>query len=87
MSSLNLVVVTPTQVAAEVQVDSVIAPGKEGEFQVLPGHANMLAELQAGLVIFSDEKKGSRKLTIGPGIAEISSDTVSILTESAVEAS
>ena len=48
-------IVTPEKVLISQEVDSVELPGKEGEFQVLPGHTPFITNLGIGPVII---KKG-----------------------------
>ena len=43
-----LEVVTPEHLLLSKQVDEVIAPGAEGEFGVLPGHAPFISMLKIG---------------------------------------
>jgi len=45
---LLLEVVTPEHLLLSKQVDEVIAPGTDGEFGVLPGHAALLTTLKIG---------------------------------------
>ena len=45
---LTLEVATPMRLVVSAQVDEVVAPGVEGYFGVLPGHAPMLASLSTG---------------------------------------
>ncbi|RMF72936.1 MAG: F0F1 ATP synthase subunit epsilon, partial [Acidobacteria bacterium] len=48
-SKIHLEVVTPERRVFERDVDEVILPGALGMFGVLPGHAPLLSELQAGV--------------------------------------
>ena len=45
---LTLELATPTRLIVTAQVDEVVAPGSEGYFGVLPGHAPFLATLGIG---------------------------------------
>ena len=47
--------VTPERTLFSGSVQELVAPGVLGEFGVLPGHANMLAELTAGRLVYRDE--------------------------------
>src|SRR5881394_3784309 len=45
---LQLEVVTPERRVLAEAVNSVTVPGRGGEMQILPGHAALISELQAG---------------------------------------
>ena len=55
-----------------------VAPGLLGEFGVLPGHANMLAELSAGRLVYRDEN-GERLMAAAGGFAEVTGERVTVL--------
>ncbi|MFM7200323.1 MAG: ATP synthase F1 subunit epsilon [Myxococcota bacterium] len=82
--SIKLELVTPTKVAAEVQVSEVIATAVDGEFGVLPGHALYIAQLKPGEVRFR-EKDQVKSFVVGRGFAEVGPERVVILTDSAEE--
>jgi F-type H+-transporting ATPase subunit epsilon len=66
-------------------VDELEIPGADGYFGVLPGHAALFSELKVGELGF---RKGDRWffLSIAWGFAEVHSDQVRILTETAERA-
>ena len=80
--SINLRVITPLKLVVDEQVDEVVAPGELGEFGILPGHVPFISTLSPGHLKF---KKGSEttSLIIHGGLAEVSSDSVRILTDAA----
>jgi len=80
--SLRLSVVTPSRSVVETDADSVVAPGSEGEFGVLPGHAPLLAALRPGVLTFSVGGRESR-LALGGGFAEVTQERVTVLAPSA----
>ena len=67
--------VTPGRVVVSKPVEMVVIPGSEGVFGVLPRHSALLANLQRGKVI--------DRLMIDGGIADVTPDSVTILTERA----
>jgi len=67
--SLRLSIVTPARALVETDADSVVAPGSEGEFGVLPGHAPLLAALKAGVVRYS-AGSASRRVAISAAALE-----------------
>lgn len=75
-----LEIVTPTQIVLSEQVDGMTAPGSEGEFGVLPGHAPLLTILKPGKLSYKIGKDATH-ITIGAGYAEAGPDRVIILTE------
>jgi F-type H+-transporting ATPase subunit epsilon len=80
--SLRLSVVTPSRSVVETDADSVVAPGSEGEFGVLPGHAPLLAALRAGVLTYSAAGKTAR-LALGGGFAEVTQERMTVLAPSA----
>lgn len=49
MASLNLSILTPEGPAFQGEVSSVVAPGVQGSFGVLPRHAALLSALESGI--------------------------------------
>ncbi len=82
MRKLHLEVITPAGVVVSVEADMVIAPGTEGEFGVLPGHASFISGIVPGELRYSDDNK-TEHLAVTSGFAEVNSDRVSILVDSA----
>jgi len=82
MDKLHLEVVTPARVVLEKDVDSVVAPGSEGEFGVLPGHVSFLSGIVPGELRYT---AGSEKeaLSVTTGFAEVFKNKVSILVDAA----
>jgi F-type H+-transporting ATPase subunit epsilon len=82
MDKLHLEVVTPARVVLEKDVDSVVAPGSEGEFGVLPGHVSFLSGIVPGELRYtaSSEKEA---LSVTTGFAEVFKNKVSILVDAA----
>lgn len=79
---LKLDIITPTRTLVSDEVDEVTAPGSEGEFGVLPGHAPFLTTLQAGELSY---RKGAetRYFAIIWGFADVHGDKVVVLAEKA----
>ncbi len=75
---IHLEIVTPERRLLERDVDEVILPGSEGSFGVLPGHAPMLAGLEAGLALV---KEGSQEevMALSAGYAEVQPDKVIVV--------
>ncbi len=75
-----LEIVTPTQFVLSKQVEEMTAPGSEGEFGVLTGHAPLLTILKPGKLSYKIGKDINR-IAIGAGYAEAGPAKVTILTE------
>ena len=79
---LTLEIATPTRLAVSEPVDEVVAPGIEGYFGVLPGHAPFLTTLGIGEVLYR-AGRDERYLAVAGGFAEVRNDKVIILADSA----
>lgn len=77
-----LEIATPTRLLVSAEVDEVVAPGEEGYFGVLPGHAPMLATLGSGVVSYRQGREEHFLAVLG-GFAEVRGDRVIILAEHA----
>jgi F-type H+-transporting ATPase subunit epsilon len=73
---------TPVRMLVTAEVDEVVAPGSEGYFGVLPGHAAFLTTLGSGEVTY---RSGQREhhLAVAGGFAEVRDEHVIILAEHA----
>jgi F-type H+-transporting ATPase subunit epsilon len=77
---LTLEVVTPLKLAVSAEVSEISAPSVDGEFGVLPGHRDLLAALQHGIVTYKEDGKVKRA-AVAPGFAEVKADRVVLLVE------
>jgi F-type H+-transporting ATPase subunit epsilon len=85
MGRLFLEIVTPEKVLVSQEVDTVVAPGTQGEFGVLPDHVSFLSGIVPGELRYeSGAEKESLAVTIG--FAEVFNNKVSILVDSAEKA-
>ena len=62
------------------EVDSVILPGTDGQFQILNNHAPIISSLTNGEIKYSDKSK-NESLEINGGIVEVLDNKVSALIE------
>ena len=79
---LTLEITTPMRMVVSEEVDEVVAPGIEGYFGVLPGHAPFLTTLGIGIVTYRIGRD-EHQLAIAGGFAEVRNDKVIILADSA----
>jgi len=82
---LHFSLVSPERELFSGEVDQVDAPGTEGDFGVLAGHAPFMTTLKEGKVTVYDA--GRRKVfEVRGGFADVTPDGLTILAEHAVEA-
>ncbi len=77
---MKLELATPTRMLVSAEVDEVVAPGVEGYFGVLPGHAALLTTLGSGEVTYRSGRTEQHLLVSG-GFAEVQPERVIILAE------
>jgi len=84
-STLKLEIVTPDAKVFSDDVDMVTLPGSEGEMGVYPMHVPLMTQLAAGEIAV---RKGAQEfyLAVGHGFVEITGESVSVLTDMAIEA-
>ena len=82
---LHFSLVAPERQLFSADVDQVDAPGLEGDFGVLFGHAPFMTALKAGAVTVYDGSS-TRVFNIEGGFADVTPQGLTILAEHAVEA-
>lgn len=82
---LKLEIVTPEKKVFDDEVDAVTVPTASGEAGILPNHAPLISALRPGILSFST-KGSTDRLAIAGGFVEVSSNKVSVLTDSAESA-
>jgi F-type H+-transporting ATPase subunit epsilon len=82
---LRLEITTPEEKAYSEEVDFVVLPGSEGELGVYPNHVPLLTTLQPGeLRVLKAGQETA--LAVGEGFVEITGDSISVLTDMAMQA-
>jgi F-type H+-transporting ATPase subunit epsilon len=84
--TILLEIVTPVRRVFAEAVNSIVIPGHDGYFGVLPRHTPLLAEVRIGDIKVGQGGKTLHFATSG-GVVEVLPDNVKILVESAEEAS
>jgi F-type H+-transporting ATPase subunit epsilon len=85
MAKLHFSLVAPERELFSGEVDQVIAPGTDGQFGVLAGHAPFMTTLTEGDVVVLDGS--SRKVfAVRGGFADVTPAGLTILAEHATEA-
>jgi F-type H+-transporting ATPase subunit epsilon len=82
-STFRLEMVTPERLVFSEMVQSVRAPGVQGSFGVMAGHAPMLSELETGLVklVLADGREAF--IATGGGFLQVTREKVLVLADSA----
>jgi F-type H+-transporting ATPase subunit epsilon len=80
----EVTVITPRGAVAEARTDAVTAPGKIGEFKLLPQHLPFLTALRPGVLTLGDQ--GDKEVfAVGSGFLRVDLDgSVEILVEEAI---
>ena len=85
MAKVHFSLVSPERELFSGEVDQVDAPGTEGDFGVLAGHAPFMTTLKEGQVTVYDGQ-ARRTFSIHGGFADVTPEGLTILAEHAVEA-
>ena len=83
--TLHLQIITPDKLLVREDVDSVQIPGKNGYLGILPGHAPLITELMIGEISYV-QAGNTQYLAVAWGFAEVLSDKVTILADTAERA-
>ena len=84
MSTLKLEIVTPEAKVFSQDVEMVFVPGVEGELGILPRHIPLMTMIKPGeLRIYSGGQ--DTLLAVGEGFVEVTGDSVTVLTDMAIE--
>ena len=73
---LKLKIVSPEKVEFEGEVEQVIVPGSQGQFEILTNHAPIISTLQKGKVVYD-----GKELEILGGFVEVQKNEVSLCVE------
>lgn len=78
---MTLEIITPEKKVFSGEVQSVILPGKNGNFQLLKDHAPMVSTLAKGDLVYEIAGK-SETLLVDGGVIEVANNKVLVLAES-----
>jgi F-type H+-transporting ATPase subunit epsilon len=79
---LHLTIVTPEGARYDGPVESVVVPGSEGDFGVLPGHERFLAPVRIGELEVRGGDPGRRWAAVSDGFADVGAERVVLLVDS-----
>ena len=83
MAAFHFELVSPEKLLFSGDVESVVAPGADGQFTVLANHAPVMTTLKPGVVTIA-LASGSEKLFVRGGFADVNGKGFTILAEQAV---
>ena len=87
-SMISFDLVSPEQLVFNDKVGMIIAPGKEGDIGVLPGHSKLLSSLRPGRVmVYGEGKNLIKSFFVSAGFVEINPEKCIVLAEEASEMS
>tara|TARA_B100000424_G_scaffold260422_1_gene244255 strand:- start:11 stop:364 length:354 start_codon:yes stop_codon:yes gene_type:complete len=81
LKNIHLEMITPSKIMLDRDVELVVVPGSEGLFGVLPLHADLLSKLKFGFVEIYENGNVIKKIAINGGIADVSKDKITILSQ------
>jgi F-type H+-transporting ATPase subunit epsilon len=84
MNTIRLSIVTPDGSLFDDDVKSVVLPGKDGEFGVLPGHTSLVSALTVGVVEIEHKNGSKDAIAINWGYVKVNATSVDALIDSAV---
>lgn len=83
--SIHFELVSPERLLMDIAATSVVVPGSEGDFTVLPGHAPVMSTIRPGVVeVVESEGDEPSRLFVRGGFAEVTSEGLVILAEEVI---
>ncbi|MDA3843658.1 MAG: ATP synthase F1 subunit epsilon [Candidatus Kapabacteria bacterium] len=84
---MSVEIVTPRKIIYSGKAVSVSVPGSKSPFQALSNHAAIMSSIDLGIVKIADDSNKTLLFATGTGFVEIINNKVSLLVETATEAS
>ncbi|MCH2042572.1 MAG: ATP synthase F1 subunit epsilon [Saprospiraceae bacterium] len=81
---MKLIVLTPDEKAFEGEVERVVLPGVDGDFEVLVNHAPLISALGEGEVMITAADKQVTKMKISGGFFEVLNNNLSLAAEQVI---
>jgi F-type H+-transporting ATPase subunit epsilon len=76
--------VSPERLLFSADVESVVVPGTEGDFGVLPGHARLISTVRPGVMSVFQNGKVTDRIFVEGGFAEVTPAGCTVLAEHAL---
>jgi len=86
-NSFQLSIVTPNGEICDKKAKSVVLPGKDGEFGVLPNHSSLVSSLGVGVIEVTNLDTTVEAIAINWGHVKVNKNSVDILVNGAVSLS
>lgn len=81
MATFRLQIVTPSQILFDGEVESLVAPGRNGYFGVLPHHAPLVAALGPGTLRVRKKDRTEFTHSLAGGFLEVSNNEAVLLAQ------
>ena len=78
---LKLKIVSPERIEFDGEVESVLVPGSQGQFEILKDHAPIISTLDKGVVEYGLSMGQKVQLEILGGFVEVQQNVVSLCVE------
>ena len=78
---IKLKIVSPERIEFNGEVESVLVPGSQGQFEILNDHAPIISTLEKGVVEYGLPKGQKVQLDILGGFVEVQQNVVSLCVE------
>ncbi|MCC2096206.1 MAG: F0F1 ATP synthase subunit epsilon [Hyphomicrobiales bacterium] len=84
MSAFHFELVSPEKLLFSGEVESVVVPGLDGDFEVMKDHAPLMSTLKPGITVVHENPAKSMRLFVRGGFAEVNAKGLTILAEQAL---
>ncbi|MDO5463652.1 MAG: ATP synthase F1 subunit epsilon [Akkermansia sp.] len=84
--ALQFQIITPVRTALQATVSSIQLPAVAGEMEILPGHADLIAAVANGELIYKPENGEAQSLFVGGGFLQVENENVLLVTDTALVA-
>jgi F-type H+-transporting ATPase subunit epsilon len=75
--------VSPERLLLSAEVESVVIPGAEGDFGVLPGHSRLISTIRPGVITVFQGGRAADRIFVEGGFAEVTPQGCTVLAEHA----
>jgi F-type H+-transporting ATPase subunit epsilon len=85
MASFHFELVSPEKMLFSGDVESVVVPGADGEFQVFAGHAPAMSTLKPGVLTIAGAAGAPSRVFVRGGFADVNPAGLTVLAEQAID--
>ena len=82
---LHFQIITPMRTALQADVTTIQLPAVEGEMEILPGHADLIAAVANGELTYRPEGGSPESLFVGGGFLQVDKENVLLVTDTALK--